>query len=297
MGQGTPYDKNGELLPPFLDLDSQSKQHENKPQSSIEHGRDNHQQREFSEIQAFETHSAQYPTQQLNTLKQHAGDAASRLNLPMVVTNNNSAAFNINEQRLSSPYIIHQPHNLAGSGHVKYSSNMQSTMHIKQDNTDSSVHNSVLTAQQENSSTRPNTTKKVGGHIYIGHSTDLGKELTAKSSQKSFLHPKVGKHSKYPHVFKLDSSGQSKSTPQGAGGPTQVVMEGRDNSMTESNANSNIFAHITHQEGAHYSAPNTSAPAKKLEPKQTGDFPSPQEIREYNRNLKKEEPPPDDEED
>lgn len=112
------------------------------------------------------------------------------------------------------------------------------------------------------------------------------------------MHPKVGKNSKYPLVFKLDSSGQGKSTPLGAGGPTQVVMEGRDNSITESNGTSNIFANISHaHDGVHYSAPNTTIPNKKLEPKQTGDFPSPQDIREYHRNLKKEDLPPEDEED
>ena len=62
-----------------------------------------------------------------------------------------------------------------------------------------SANNSLIMMNGENSSsTRPNTTNPVSG-IQAKVNTD-------KKAISNFQHPKVGKNSKYPEVFKQNSS-------------------------------------------------------------------------------------------
>lgn len=165
--------------PPILDFEPGNKSGTIKSivKSSIEHDlpRDGFQSKNynknFSDIIAFETRSQQCPSQ-MSTLQQNPLENDKKdFNLP-AVANRNSII------QKDSPYI-------PGTGTNQ------------PDLSDMSANNSLLMMNGENtSSTRPNTTNPVGGNP-----VKVDKKVIS-----TFQHPKVGKNSKYPEVFKQNST-------------------------------------------------------------------------------------------
>lgn len=95
----------------------------------------------------------------------------------------------VQNENSNSPYVMN---------------NQNLSMH-KQEKSEMSLNGSILMMQGDNtSSTRPNTTNPIGNHIYIVNNTQgKGKFVKGKNQAISnFQHPKVGKNSKYPEVFK-----------------------------------------------------------------------------------------------
>ena len=78
-------------------------------------------------------------------------------------------------------------------------------------------------------------------------------------------------------------------------GSNQIMMEGRDNSITLDNS-SNVFGNTVevpqhHELKTPAQEIESSEPQilkKELQPQQTGDFPSPSEIKKFNHDLKQE---------
>jgi hypothetical protein len=156
---------------------------------------------------ALETRSQQCPSQ-MSTLQQNINYTEesqndTSLKLPRVVHTQASPSALLNEPHITSPYIVHK---------IAINSSQQSFPSHQM-----APANALMMQINE---LRPNTTNPVAQHIYIVNDNDRSKLvsniqqknnkfLNQHTPQTTFQHPRVGRNSKHPEVFKQNQSGSS----------------------------------------------------------------------------------------
>ena len=109
----------------------------------------------------------------------------------------------------------------------------------------------------------------------MARNSGLGSGQSSHHGHQSFQHPKVGKNSKHPFVFKQHSnSSKSFKVNNPQKNLSRQVVTNQILLNVDNNTHGTMFGGSQMQD--------QSGDEKNLQPNQTGDFPSPREIRTYD---------------